>query len=71
MNAASKFISQQFPAVHGMQNTHLSQTGGFVPIMDNSVQIHFVNENHWVVSSFLDGVISLYNNLSCIYHSQC
>ena len=35
MNAASKLISQQFPAVHGMQNTLLSQTGGFVPIMDN------------------------------------
>ena len=35
MSAASKLISQQFPAVHGMQNTLLSQTGGFVPIMDN------------------------------------
>ena len=23
-----------------------------------------MNENHWVVSSFLDGVISLYNSLS-------
>ena len=35
MNAARKLISQQFPAVHGMQNTLLSQMDGFVPIMDN------------------------------------
>ena len=31
MNAASKLISQQFPAVHGMQNTLLSLTGGLYP----------------------------------------
>ena len=28
-----------------------------------AVQIHFCNENHWVVSSFLDGVIHLYDSL--------
>ena len=27
------------------------------------MQIHFVNENHWVASSFLSGVISLYDSL--------
>ena len=35
MDAANMLVSQQFPAVHGMQNTLLSQIGGFVPIMDN------------------------------------
>ena len=35
MNAASKLISQQFQAVHGMQNTLLSQMDGFVTIMDS------------------------------------
>lgn len=28
------------------------------------MQIHFVNENHWVASSYLNGVISLYDSLS-------
>ena len=28
------------------------------------MQIHFVNENHWVASSFMNGFISLYDSLS-------
>lgn len=27
-----------------------------------ALQIHFVNENHWVVSLSMNGVISLYNS---------
>jgi len=30
-----------------------------------ALQIHFVNENHWVASSYLNGVISLYDSLPC------
>ena len=32
-------------------------------ILFTSCTDHFCNENHWVVSSFLDGVIHLYDSL--------
>ena len=36
-------------------------------LFPTAVQIHFVNDNHWVVSSFTDGFIKLYDSLSCYY----
>jgi hypothetical protein len=63
MNAASKLISQQFPAVRGMQNTLLSQMGGFVPIMDNC-KLHAIKYNSVMCSS-----IETYPQL--IYPIEC
>ena len=67
MNAASKLISQQFPAVHGMQNTLLSQMGGFVPIMDNC-------KLHAIIMSCvaqLKPTINLYAPLNAEYGFKC
>ena len=63
MNAASKLISQQFPAVHGMQSTLLSQMGGFVPIIDNC-KLHDIKYN-----SVLFSLIETY--LQLIYPIEC
>ena len=66
MSFAHQLIEQQFPDFSGMQLTLLSETYGFSPISrtQKCIQIHFVNNNHWVTSSFMGGDtdVSLYDS---------
>ena len=46
-----------------MQNSLLCQNGGFCPQSQESLQIHFVDGNHWVTSSSFKQEIVIYDSL--------
>lgn len=51
INLAQRMLQNQFPHIHGLQDTLLCQNNGLCPQSHESVQIHFVDGNHWVTSN--------------------
>ena len=59
INLAQALLKHQFTSINGLQNCLLSQTGGFLPQQQDSIQIHHVRGNHWVVSSSSGGEVTV------------
>ena len=62
INMAQGLLKEQFPFIGGFQNCLLSQTCGFTPQEQESIQIHFVARNHWCVSSSIGKEITVYDS---------
>ena len=62
INMAKGLLKEQFPFIGGFQNCPLSQTCGFTPQEQESIQIHFVAGNHWCVSSSIGKEITVYDS---------
>ena len=54
-------MERQFPMVYGWQNLLLCQSS-FCPVVDESVQIHFTSQNHWVCSTSIGGYLRVYDS---------
>ena len=61
--AGQKLMKMTFPNIDGMQDTCLSQTK-FKPMLNEGLQIHHIDGNHWVLSSSIDGNITVYDTLN-------
>ena len=54
-------MERQFPMVYGWQNSLLCQSS-FCPVVDESIQIHFTRQNHWVCSTSIGGYLRVYDS---------
>jgi hypothetical protein len=61
INEAQKILRKQFPMVEGWQDTLLAQTS-FSTAVEESIQIHFTGQNHWVCSTSIGGYIRVYDS---------
>ena len=62
IDAASSLLRNEFPWIGGLRNACFSKIGfDYSPI--EGVQIHHVNNSHWVLSSSIGGKIRLYDSL--------
>ena len=65
---AQSLLKKQFPHINGFQDTLLCQTNSFKCLPHNSIQIHHVDNCHWITSTSIGGRVkvcdSLYNTLS-------
>ena len=59
INMAQGLLKEEFLFIGGFQNCLLSQTCGFTPQEQESIQIHFVAGNHWCVSSSIGKEITV------------
>ena len=48
MRLAQQILQNEHPLLDGFQSTLLSQNDGFCPVKGESVQIHHIDNNHWV-----------------------
>ena len=62
ITAAQQLIQKEFLNLDGLQNPLLSQSDGFVPIIGEEVEIHYIH-NHWVTPSGTSGDVVLYDSL--------
>lgn len=62
VNLAQSILEEQFPSLGGLQNCLFAQNYGFVPQNQESVQIHFVDGNHWCVTSSKGDQVRIYDS---------
>ena len=62
ISLAQEILELQFPHIDGLQNTLLSQAGGFSPVKREAIQIHHISGNHWITSSSIGLEIKVYDS---------
>ena len=61
--AAQKLLKKQFPMIQGFQDTVLAQTKSFKSFPCNSIVIHHTGNCHWITSSSVGGIVTVYDSL--------
>ena len=61
ISKAQEIMESQFPVVGGWQNPLLCQSS-FCPVVDESVQIHFTRQSHWVCSTSIGGYLRVFDS---------
>ena len=61
--AAQMLLKRQFPNIEGFQDTLLSEKKAFRPFPFNSIQILYTDKCHWVTSTSLGGIVTVYDSL--------
>ena len=64
INRAQEVLRGQFNNIGGWQDPLLCQTS-FSAAVDESIQIHFTGQNHWVCSTSIGGLVRVYDSSSC------
>ena len=63
---SQELLRSQFPQIGGFQSPLLAENDGFSPItdsaMNDAIQIHHVNQNHWVTSSSIRQQVTVYDS---------
>ena len=62
INLAQELLNEEYPNLHGLQSPLLCQNDSFGPIGGDSIQIHFVNNNHWVTSACFNEEVTIYDS---------
>ena len=62
IHLAQEMLHTQFPHLDGFQSSLLSQVDGFSPVRNESIQIHHVDGNHWVVSTSIGQTVSVFDS---------
>ncbi|XP_066291574.1 polycystin-1-like protein 2 isoform X1 [Branchiostoma lanceolatum] len=65
IQAAQMLLRRQYPALQGLEGPAVGLCDdGFVKMTGKGLQIHHNNHQHWVLSSYTDGKVCLYDSLS-------
>ncbi|XP_066304370.1 polycystin-1-like protein 2 [Branchiostoma lanceolatum] len=65
IQAAQMLLRRQYPALQGLEGPAVGVCDdGFVKMTGKGLQIHHNNHQHWVLSSYTDGKVCLYDSLS-------
>ena len=63
---SQELLRSQFPQIGGLQSPLLAENDGFSPITNtetnDAIQIHHVNQNHWVMSSSIRQQVTVYDS---------
>ena len=60
---AQDIFQKQFPDIHGMQLSLLSQTSGFIPVKKTqALQIHHINGTHGCTSSSVGQAVAVFDS---------
>ena len=59
---AQDLLKDEHPNLDGFQSTLLSQNNGFRPVRGDALQIHHINNNHWVTSSSIGNEVVVYDS---------
>ena len=62
INLAQELLNEEYPNLHGLQSPLLCQNDSFCPIAGDSIQIHFVSNNHWVTSACFNEEATIYDS---------
>ncbi|CAH1250665.1 PKD2L1 [Branchiostoma lanceolatum] len=64
IHAAQMLLHRQYPGLGGLQDTAVGASAyGYTRVSGEGLQIHHAGILHWVVSSSIDGHVSVYNSL--------
>ncbi|XP_019633523.1 PREDICTED: polycystic kidney disease protein 1-like 2 [Branchiostoma belcheri] len=65
IQAAQSLLRCQYPALQGLEDPSISlyEDLGFAKMIKKGLQIHHSGNMHWVLSSYTDGQVCLYDNL--------
>ncbi|XP_066291223.1 polycystin-1-like protein 2 [Branchiostoma lanceolatum] len=65
IQAAQMLLRRQYPTLQGLEGPAVGLCDdGFVKMTGKGLQIHHNNHQHWVLSSYTDGKVCLYDSLS-------
>ncbi len=70
---AQELLRRDYPDIAGFQSTLLSQVDRFTPIecRCESLQIHHINANHWMVSATIGGEVTIADSKCSSDFSSC
>ncbi|XP_078692236.1 polycystin-1-like protein 2 isoform X2 [Branchiostoma floridae x Branchiostoma belcheri] len=64
IQAAQRLLHHQYPALHGLEAPTIGLCeDGFAKMRGKGLQIHHNSRKHWVLSSYTDGQVCLYDSL--------
>ena len=62
IQAAQVLIRREFPNIDGLQDPVLGDGNHYIPNVNEGMQIHHINGNHWVTSSSVGGSLTVYDS---------